>query len=365
LTVLTLEPEEWHKYRLLEPAYVEERLKEYWVGAKYDNLRLVESPAAQKCNAELRHGSEHKFNERFKRVYEVELRGAQDSLERRLVMAKSVGWGWLSYHAFLAGQRLAEFVPPVLGLRDGILFTEWIPQSGMSTIPGRAEVVETLGRYIVSRAGSLRLDHDPAPELSAQNRYRGFEEISGTLSRAYGSKVASVLKRPRLRAELVARHSCPVPALIDGRLRPCEWIVDSGRLLKTDFEHHGMGKTELSVTDPAYDLADAILHWNLSAEEERRLIDIYRWSVTDSNVEQRLFLNKLLAGTWAMELAHNNLQDARLAARHEEFNRRYMEALHFLIAAATRATMASQHDPDLFINEVRIACGVGGTPAMA
>ena len=35
---------------------------------------------------------------------------------------------WLGYHAFLAGHRLAGFVPPVLGLRDGVLYSEWLPQ---------------------------------------------------------------------------------------------------------------------------------------------------------------------------------------------------------------------------------------------
>jgi len=31
-----------------------------------------------------------------------------------LYPGKSVGWGWLGYHAFLAGRRLSEFVPPIL-----------------------------------------------------------------------------------------------------------------------------------------------------------------------------------------------------------------------------------------------------------
>ena len=48
--------------------------------------------------------------------------------QTKYVLAKSVGWGWLGYHAFLIGHRLSEYVPPVLGLRDGVLYSEWTPQ---------------------------------------------------------------------------------------------------------------------------------------------------------------------------------------------------------------------------------------------
>ena len=51
------------------------------------------------------------------RVYEVHLEASDGSRGTRLVMAlKGVGFGYLSYHAFLAGSQLkSEFVPPLLG----------------------------------------------------------------------------------------------------------------------------------------------------------------------------------------------------------------------------------------------------------
>jgi len=51
-----------------------------------------------------------------------------------------------------------------------------------------------------------------------------------------------------------------VPTLIDGRMQRAEWVAGPQGLLKTDYEHHGMGKEELNVVDPAYDLADTILN---------------------------------------------------------------------------------------------------------
>src|SRR5262249_7400366 len=101
--------------------------------------------------------------------------------------------------------------------------------------------------------------------------------------------------------------------------------------------HHGMGKTELNVTDPAYDLADAVLRFKLSAEEEQRLLRRYRDSTGDSEVEQRLFLFKLLAGSVALRAALRNLGDVRLRNGHPEFHRNFVEAMEFLIAQAVRA----------------------------
>src|SRR5260370_40817031 len=82
---------------------------------------------------------------RLKRVYEVHLRDAGGQNEIRYVLAKSVGGGWLGYHAFQTGQAIAEFVPPLLGLRDGILYTEWLPQqrNALAAFPARTALGAT------------------------------------------------------------------------------------------------------------------------------------------------------------------------------------------------------------------------------
>jgi hypothetical protein len=131
-TVLSLMPEEWHKQRLLEPKAVEGRLAEYVRGA-------VRVRPAEEFNAELRACAEDERRTWLKRVYEVCLQTPEGEAETRWVLAKSVGWGWLGYHAFLAGQRLGGFVPPLLGLRDGILYSQWLPQTPG---PGAADSTE-------------------------------------------------------------------------------------------------------------------------------------------------------------------------------------------------------------------------------
>jgi hydroxymethylpyrimidine pyrophosphatase-like HAD family hydrolase len=337
LVILTLEPEDWHKQHLLDPAAAEARLAEYFQGLCCKHVRIVTGPAAERLNAELQGLSEESRRTRLKRIYEVRLQTAAGQAETRYVLAKSVGWGYLGYHAFLTGRRLAGFVPPVLGLRDGILYTEWLPQPPAGTNEDRAALVETAARYVAARVRTLGLgDNNPLPGLGFNRQHDGFELLEKVLSKAYPGSAAANLARGRVRHRL-ATGPCPYPTLIDGKMRRLEWIAGPSSLLKTDFEHHGMGKNELNVIDPAYDLADAVLHLGLSAEEEARLLAEYVAHSGDAGVGGRLLLNKLLAGTWAMAGALKNLfQQPHLVHRQQEFDRQFVRAWDFLTVQTAR-----------------------------
>ncbi len=335
IPILTLEPEQWHKQRLLEPDAVERRLQQYLRRGHYSGVRVVGSATAERLNSELRRLSDEKYHTRLKRIYEVRLQADRGPIETRYVMAKSVGWGWLGYHAFIAGDRLAGFVPPLLGLRDGILYTEWLPTNAAQPGHDRGRLVSHVASYVATRVRSLGLGQDPAPGLTEAGHHKGFGLLGSVLGRAYGWKAAAVLKRGRIRDEL-SRHPNPVPTLIDAKMRREEWIWGPSSPFKADFEHHGQGKTELNVTDPAYDLAEATLHFGLSLAEEVELVARYAEESGDAGVEERLFLNKLLAGTWATSSVLANLEDARLSHRHQEFNRQYVDAWNFLTLHTTR-----------------------------
>src|SRR5438876_11536734 len=110
-----------------------------------------------------------------------------------------------------------------------------------------------------------------------------------------------------------------------------EWVVADSRLLKTDFEHHGQGKNELGMTDPAYDLADAIFHFRLSEKESAQLVHHYVQESGDIHVEKRLFLNKLLAGLWAQNLAKLGLQNLGLLHRRRGFPQQSFSAGNFFV----------------------------------
>jgi hypothetical protein len=128
-----------------------------------------------------------------------------------------------------------------------------------------------------------------------------------------------------------------VATLIDGKMGRSEWILAPQGLLKTDYEHHGMGKAQLNVTDPAYDVAETILNLALSPEEERTLIRRYIEMSGDTGLDQRLFMHKLLAGLWAMNSAQERLfGKPQVANRQQEFHRQFISAWNFLTVHTAR-----------------------------
>ena len=336
--IVSLAPADWHKPSLLAPATAQVRLTEYFRAQGFDDVRVVESSRVANLNRQLGDASPDARGARLKRIFEVHLARGRDHREVRFMMAKSVGWGWLGYHAFLAGHRLRGRVPPILGLRDGLLYTEWVAQDTLS--PAERERgkprPDEIAAYIAARTRHLGLDLESASGANLQRQDNGTRVLAKTLSRAYGALGIDALMRPRIERQL-RRRACPVPTLIDGKMQQAEWIVGPDGPLKTDFEHHGLGKEELNVADPAYDLAAAILDHGMSADEERRLVQRYIEASGDTEVAQRLFLQKLLAGLWAMKQAREHLfAKQNTSDKQQALHQRFMAAWHFLTVEAAR-----------------------------
>jgi hydroxymethylpyrimidine pyrophosphatase-like HAD family hydrolase len=340
----TLPPADWRKQRWLTPEQAQSRIADYFLARGYTRATVVMSAAAQSFNRQLRRSSDEKFHTRLKQVFEVRLRDQAGATHTRFVIGKSVGWGWLGYHASLAAARLSRFVPPVLGLRDGILYSEWLPSPQPSGEHDRERLIATLASYTAARTTGLALGSDPSNDVERGDQHKGITLLAAALSKASGWKPAAILQRARIRRAL-AQLPRPHAVLIDGRMRPHEWIGARGELLKTDFEHHGLGKTELNVTDPAYDLAEAILHFRLTPAEERALVERYVAGSGDREVQARLFINKLLAGTWARATAIDNLSDPRLIHRHAECHEQYLNAGNFLTVHTTQQCASLCHRP--------------------
>ena len=333
--VVSLEPEQWYKARLLDPKVVEQRLAEYFQACPdILGMRLVASKRCDDFNARLQASSRHR-GAHIKRIYEVHLETKRGQ-EIRYILAKSVGWGWLGYHAFLAGHRLQGFVPPMLGLRDGIVYMEWYPQPAFAgrQLGERQELIETSASYVAARARSLTLSAPAASRKSIKSHEDGLLLLRRTLGKAYPWFLRRTLIRRRLDRQLSRRRS-PLPALIDGRMEQTKWIVGPRGPLKIDYEHHGLGKSELNATDPAYDLAEAIMSLALSAEEESRLVRRYVEMTADNDLEQRLFINKLLAGLWTMYSAQQKLfYTSHSVERQQQLHQQFMGAWHFLTEQA-------------------------------
>ena len=335
--VLTLEPTERYKQQLLESEAVEARLNEYFKARGYVETRVAPGATTHDLNLRWQGQPPERVDVRLKRLYKVHLKDAVGASEVRYVLAKSVGWGWLAYHAFHAAEQLAQFVPTVLGLRDGILYTEWFQEgqdSGAFPLD-RDAWIKSIANYVAARTRNLTLGSDPTPDLVREGRHKGYQVLASVLSRAFSSRIVSALKRPQIQQEL-SRQKRPKAILTDSKMSRSEWVFGNSKVLKTDFEHHGQGKNELGMTDPAYDLADAIFQFQLSEEESAELLRHYVEQSGDLHVGKRLFLNKLLAAICAQDRATLGLGNPRLLHRRQEFHKQYVSAWNFLVGETVR-----------------------------
>jgi len=333
-SIVTLPPERWHKKQLLDPSMVELRLTEYFRNRGFTRVSVAASRRADEFSARLRSTASDERGIRLKRVFEVQLETPDAEKQTKYVLAKSVGWGWLGYHAFLIGHRLKGYVPPILGLRDGILYMEWTHPK----VAAGADVdklVEASAAYVAARVRRLNLASS-AVGMNLKKHDNGARLLAQALSRAHGRFLTDGLVRSRLEKS-VRKQSCPCPTFIDGNMDRSEWILGSRGPLKTDFEHHGMGRSMLNVVDPAYDLADTIMTLGLSPEEETKLIRRYIAESGDAGVEQRLFMHKLLAGLWAMSRSQDLLFDSpRGGEAQHDCHRRFLNAWNFLTVHTAR-----------------------------
>jgi hydroxymethylpyrimidine pyrophosphatase-like HAD family hydrolase len=343
-TVITLQPDRWHKRQLLNPRVAELRLTEYFRAQNFARVSVTGSRRTDEFIHCLEGNASDMRGVRLKQIFEVELETSEGEKHTKHVLAKSVGWGWLGYHAFIIGHRLSELVPPMLGLRDGILYMEWIPQSATASGLDRNQVIEVSARYVAARVRRLNLSGSVAG--MDLNKYdNGIRMLAQALSRAYGRFPATNLVRPQL-GKLLRNRPCPFPTLIDGNMHLSEWISGQDGPLKTDYEHHGMGRSVLNVIDPAFDLADAILNLALSPQEERRLIQQYIEQSGDTSVEHRLYMHKLLAGLWAMSQSQDHLFDPpRGGNAQRSCHQRFMNAWNFLVVHTARHCGTLCHAP--------------------
>jgi HAD superfamily hydrolase (TIGR01484 family) len=292
------------------------------------DVRLVASAAVDSVNRALLERFGHTFQTRLKRVIEVRATG-RDTLPTSVrLLVKSVGWGWLGYHAYLAGVRLAGHVPEFVGLRDGLMFTEWVGPLDPALPPAPdAAVLAAVPSYVASRAKTLQLTDDPWMAAVAY-RSAGWDVILDALRRPFGAlgrRLVSPLLKRKLRA-----YAAPSPMLVDGSMSQENWIWDGGRTYKADFEHHNFGGGEQDFVDPASDLAGALLETNASDDAEDRMIEAYAVECEDPEIESRLLIYKLHAGITAMATALWRLGRPIPEEQRQRENLRYLNARNFL-----------------------------------
>jgi hypothetical protein len=160
-------------------------------------------------------------------------------------------------------------------------------------------------------------------------------------------------------AELLPQHyelSVVKPVIADGRMLPHKWIDSDGALLKFDSAIHGDDHFFPGPTDIAWDLAGAIVEWELDRDTTRSLLDYYIRSSGD-DVQSRL-PNYLLAysifRTAFCKMAAASMQGSEEEARLVRDYHHYRSRAEALLQTAFKpATAKAAAGPDA--RELRIA----------
>lgn len=328
--IVTLGHDDLYKHTFLKPDGIESLLAEYLSGTGFDNVAVKDDEEIEEINRSLRSHYADGFQSRVKRVFRVELRMRGGEPQTRHLIAKSVGWGWLGYHAFIAASRLAEFVPSCIGLRHGLLFSEWLHGSGRAASSNGS--VKKLAAYVAARSERLALEEDP--RFGNPVFGWGWLEIVSILRRAYGVTMGRLADSALLNG-LSKRMRFP-PTLVDGKMRPEEWLDAGDRIVKVDFEQHNFGAPEMDIVDPAYDLAGTVFEFGLPEDAEGELLNSYESLTGDRTARDRIILYKLLYASIAMRRSALAAANTASRERGDEENLRYVRARDYAVGTMNR-----------------------------
>jgi hypothetical protein len=133
-----------------------------------------------------------------------------------------------------------------------------------------AQMLERMGDYCAFRAQAFRVADADAAELTRM-MVHNTRELLGVDLEGVQLEVSQ-------------------PAICDARMMPHEWAVGSGmRLLKLDCGQHGDNHFYPGAADIAWDLAGAVIEWQLDAHATDALLAAYERSSGD-NARDRLLL---------------------------------------------------------------------------
>jgi hypothetical protein len=181
------------------------------------------------------------------------------------VLLKFAGLGRIGERKLELARALhaSGFTPEPLGLVHGFLVERWC--EGARPLDGRDKPVEEVGRYIGARTRLF-----PAGAASGASIHELLTMCRRNISLSLGEAAA----RPVDRWD--AAHLAPRTARVrtDNKLDRNEWLrTAGGRLLKTDALDHHCAHDLIGCQDIAWDVAGAIVEFELDADERRRLID--------------------------------------------------------------------------------------------
>src|SRR5690348_3471804 len=152
---LRLEWSDWHVHRGLEEDAVANALAEC-LGVEIVRVtRLPGSAARARRHVEAR--------------YAADVRNADGSESTLIVAAQGVGVGWFGGSTAAIAAGLAGSIPAFFGVREGLLFRQWLPEASAlneSDPRQREALAGGVARYAHERASRLGVPDDRAREMS-------------------------------------------------------------------------------------------------------------------------------------------------------------------------------------------------------
>jgi hypothetical protein len=228
---------------------------------------------------------------------------------------------------------LAEggFSPAVADAGDGFLSYQNLQGRNLRKQDVSTSVLERIAHYCSFRVSNFSYSPTSNSELTNMLEFNVQQEFGREL---------------RLDPALLGSTH---PVLVDGRMQPFEWIVSSqGELLKTDAISHGDNHFFPGPCDIAWDLAGAIVEWDLSFEAAEFLVrNFHRLSGID--VSPKLDAYMLAYCVFRLgfcKMAVSTVLGSREESRLESAYRWYRSKAGKLLDPATlhrnsRATVAS------------------------
>lgn len=182
----------------------------------------------------------------------VKFNGLGDIGERKARMAKALAD--------------AGFTPPVGAQAHGFLAQRWLANARGVDRVARATLIARIGDYIAFRAANL-----PAPPTGGASVEALYEMARFNISSSLGEETAAALGHYEPRLDALARTERPVAT--DNRMHCWEWLCEqSGLILKCDAVDHCAAHDLVGCRDAAWDVAGAIVEFDLDERESATLI---------------------------------------------------------------------------------------------
>lgn len=227
-------------------------------------------------------------------VYRVCVDDPDGSACERMIAVQGVGVGYYGEHVAVVAAAQDAAVPEILGLRNGLLFREWLPDShriDSTSDEGRQALLDGLPTYVANRRERLPARADTSLRLAGHQPV--WETAAAEISRAFARAwpIAQVVA-----ANPLARRILHVstPSIIDGTMELENWFGDPDRALRTvgfqdrAYWHHG-----LSSYDSVFDLAGAADR-NLDVPHQDDLLRRYAELTGDFVTPERWLLLRLV-----------------------------------------------------------------------